>query len=35
MTVLRLFSILFITLCTAVAWFILGAALKKKTKKGE
>lgn len=33
MTTLRLFAILFITLCTAVAWFILGAALNARTSQ--
>jgi len=33
MTVLRLFAILFITLCTAVAWFLLGAALDVRTSQ--
>jgi len=33
MTVIRLFAILFITLCTAVAWFILGTALNVRTSQ--
>ena len=33
MTVIRLFAILFITLCTAVAWFILGTALDMRTSQ--
>jgi len=33
MTVLRLFAILFITLCTAVAWFLLGTALNVRTSQ--
>ena len=31
MTTLRLFAILFITACTAIAWFILGGALTART----
>jgi hypothetical protein len=31
MTTLRLFAIIFITACTAVAWFILGSALTVRT----
>ena len=33
MTPLRLIAILFITLCTAVAWFILGTALNVRTSQ--
>ena len=33
MTAIRLFAILFITLCTAVAWFILGTALDMRTSQ--